>query len=300
MLASVVTGVDGSAESLSAAEWAAREAVRRDRPLRLVHARYRHPRQGPGEPATAAQRHPARRVLRQAADRLHAAFPGLALSEEQVEGPATAALVRAAERSEMLVLGSRGLSGFTGFLVGSVALGVVARATRPVVLVRAGEQAVDEHLPAGDASASTHIGYRDVVLGVDVRDPCDEVIEFAFEAARLRSARLTAVYAWQRPSPLALGNGDIGLVADPGRAEEWRGFLSAVLQPWHDKYPGVPVVESVPADNAANVLVRAASSASLLVVGRHRLQRPGGPHTGPVAHAAIHHAGCPVAVVPHA
>lgn len=60
--------------------------------------------------------------------------------------------------------------------MGSVALGVVARARRPVVLVRAGEEAADEHLPAEDGSASTRTGYRDVVLAVDVDGACDEVI----------------------------------------------------------------------------------------------------------------------------
>lgn len=130
MLRPVIAGVDGSAESLAAAEWAAREAVRRGRPLHLLHAWNWHPRQD-GEPATAAQRHLARRVLRQAEERIHRTCPGVTLDDEQVEGPATAALLRAAEQADVLVLGSRGLSGFTGFLVGSVALGVVARAPAP-------------------------------------------------------------------------------------------------------------------------------------------------------------------------
>ncbi len=299
MLPSVVTGIDGSAASLSAAEWAAREAVRRGRPLRLVHAWNWHPRQERGETADAAQRHLARRVLLQAEERLRGTCPGVRLSVEQVAGPATAALVNAAERAELLVLGSRGLSGFTGFLVGSVALGAVAKAPCPVVLVRAGEQAGDEQLPADDGSASTGTAYRDVVLGIDVRDPCDEVVEFAFEAARLRGARLRAVYAWQAPPRFGLGNGDIGLVGEPERAEEWLGFLSAMLQPWHDKYPDVEVVESVVADKASNTLVRAASSAALLVVGRHLTDRPAAQHTGPVTHAVLHHVSCPVAVVPH-
>ncbi len=299
MLAPVIAGVDGSAESLAAAEWAAREAVRRDRTLRLVHAWNWHPRQEAGEPANAALRHLARRALRQAEDRIRRTCPDAKLDDEQVEGPATAALLKAAGQADLLVLGSRGLSGFTGFLVGSVALGVVARATRPVVLVRAGEEAADEHFPEADGSPSTRTGYRDVVLGIDLGDPCDEVIEFAFEEARLRGARLHAVHAWQQPSPVGLGSGDIGLVPAPQRPGEWLGFLTAVLQVWRDKYPGVEVVETVTEGRAPSVLIRAASSASLLVVGRRAAERPAGPRTGPVTHAAVHHVGCPVAVVPH-
>jgi nucleotide-binding universal stress UspA family protein len=299
MLPPVIAGVDGSPESLAAAEWAAREAARRNRPLRLVHAWNWHPRQDVGEPATAAQRHLARRSLRQAEDRIRRTCPNVVLDDEQVEGPATAALLRAAEQTDLLVLGSRGLSGFTGFLVGSVALGVVARAAGPVVLVRAGEEAADEHLPAADGTASTRTGYRDVVLGLDLGDPCDEVIEFAFEEARLRRARLHVVHAWQQPSPIGLGPGEIGLIDGSERAGEWLGFLTAVLQVWCEKYADVEVVETVTEGRAQSALVRAASGASLLVVGRRTTERPTGPRTGPVTHAVIHHAGCPVAVVPH-
>ncbi|MEU6378781.1 universal stress protein [Streptomyces sp. NPDC046909] len=299
MLRPVIAGVDGSQESLAAAEWAAREAVRRERPLRLAHVRNWHPRQD-GEPPTAAQRHLAQRALRQAEDRIRRTCPNVVVDDVQVDGPATAALLSLSEQADVLVLGSRGLSGFTGFLVGSVALGVVARCERPVVLVRAEEEAADEHLPGRDGGASVRTGYRDVVLALDLNDPCDEVIEFAFEAARTRGARLRAVHAWQPPSPLTLGPGEIGLVEGPYRAEEWLGFMTAVLQVWRDKYPGVEVVETVTQSRPQSVLVRAASGASLLVVGRRITDRPAGPRTGPVAHAAIHHVGCPVAVVPHA
>ncbi|MFI6620200.1 universal stress protein [Streptomyces sp. NPDC050528] len=298
MLPPVIAGVDGSAESLAAADWAAREAARRDRPLRLTHVWNWHPRQDDGEPVTAAQRQQARCVLRQAKERVRTVAPNVRPYDEQVEGPATVALIKAAGESELLVLGSRGLSGVTGFLVGSVAQGVLARATRPVVLVRAGEEAADEHLPTPGGRPSILTGYRDVVLGVDLGDPCDAVIEFAFEAAWLRGARLRVVHAWQSP-PLGLGPGEIGLVSGAQRAEEWLGFLSAVLRIWRDKYPGVEVTETVSEGRAQSALLRAASGAGLLVVGRHLTDRPTGPRIGPVTHAAIHHVGCPVAVVPH-
>lgn len=301
MPAPVIAGVDGSTQSLAAAEWAAREAVRRKRPLRLVHVWSWHPRQD-GEPATAAQRHVARRALRQAEERIGRTCPKARFEEAQVEGPATAALLRAAEQADVLVLGSRGLSGFTGFLVGSVALGVVARAVRPVVLVRAAEEIGESGATAGTTArpvTSLHTAGRDVVLGLDLGDPCDEVIEFAFEAAWSRGVRLRAVHTWQSPAPFALGPGEIGLIEGPYRADEWREFMTAVLQTWHEKYPGVEVVETLTQGRAASPLIRAASGADLLVVGRRVPSGPALARTGPVAHAVIHHAGCPVAVVPH-
>lgn len=299
MLPPVVAGVDGSAQSLAAAQWAAREAARRGRALRLVHAWNWQPRSSEGEGEHAAQRYLARRVLRRAEDRVRAGCPEVRLTDEQTEGPATAALLRAAEQAELLVLGSRGLSGFTGFLVGSVALGVVAKATRPVVLVRAEEEAADERLPGADGGTSTRTGYRDVVLGLDLDDPCDEVIEFAFEAARLRRARLRVVHAWQTPSAISLGPGDIALVDERRQGEEWQGFMAAVLQTWRDKNPDTDVLETVAEGRASTALVRAASAASLLVVGHRLTDRPTLPRTGPVTHAAIQHVRCPVAVVPH-
>ena len=299
MISPVVAGVDGSPESLAAVAWAAREAERRDRPLHLVHAWAWHPRHEDREIANAAQRHLARRALRQAEERVRAECPRVRLTDEQIEGPATAALLKAAAQADLMVLGSRGLSGFTGFLVGSVALGVVARATRPVVLVRADEEAADEHLPTDDGEASADTGYGDVVLAIDLDEACDEVIEFAFEAARLRHARLRAVHAWHAAGPVGLGSGDIGLVQDSWQGEEWLGFLQAVLQVWRDKYPDVEVLATVVDDRPTTALVRASTGAGLLVVGHRLAERPVGPRTGPVTHAAIHHVGCPVAVVPH-
>ncbi|MFP3986209.1 universal stress protein [Streptomyces sp. E11-3] len=299
MMRPVAVGVDGSAESLAGVAWAAREALRRDLPLRLVHAWDWNPRPTSPMPASPAQRGLAQRILHDAGDSVRRAHPELRVTEDQIEAPAATALLETAERSELLVLGSRGLSGLTGFLVGSVALGVVAKAVRPVVLVRAGEQPSDEHLPADDGSPSLGTGYRDVVLGLDVGDPCDEVIEFAFEAARLRGARLRVVHAWHARSPLKAGPGEVGLVDDPRQREEWRGFVNAVLHLWRGKYAEVEVAETIVRGRATTALLRAASGASLLVVGRRMAERPVGPHTGPVTHAVIHHVDCPVAVVPH-
>ncbi|MDX2940524.1 universal stress protein [Streptomyces caniscabiei] len=81
--------MDGSAQSLAAAEWAAREAALRERALHPVHAWNRQPRSSEGEGEHAVQRYPCRRVLRQAEDRIRAGYPTVRLTCEQAEGPAT-------------------------------------------------------------------------------------------------------------------------------------------------------------------------------------------------------------------
>lgn len=86
---------------------------------------------------------------------------------------------------------------------------------------------------------------------------------------------------------------------EPQQSYEWLGFPRAVLQVWRDKCPDLEVLESVVEDKPTTALVRAATGAGLLVVGHRLAERPVGPRTGHVTHAAIHHDGCPVAVVPH-
>ncbi|MFM9555822.1 MULTISPECIES: universal stress protein [Streptomyces] len=78
--------MDGSAQSLAAAEWAAREAALRERALHPVHAWNRQPRSSEGEGEHAVQRYPCRRVLRQAEDRIRAGYPTVRLTCEQAEG----------------------------------------------------------------------------------------------------------------------------------------------------------------------------------------------------------------------
>ncbi|MGW6268418.1 universal stress protein [Streptomyces sp. NPDC055060] len=303
MLRSVIAGVNGSAESLAAAEWAAREAVRRGRPLRLVHAWGRSPHSTASVSARTDRRSEAGRLLRAAAARAEGACPGLKLLETQVEGQAVTALCRLAQDADLLVLGRSGRRGVAGHLVGSVGRGVIGRTRRPVVLVRAGEGAAEEGAgrPGVGERPSERGQGREVVLGIDLGDPCDEVIGFAFDAARSRGCGLRVVHGWRDASPLVLGPGEIGLMEDPRREEaEWSGFLTALLKVWRDTYPDVPVAESVEKGNVAPRLLCAARGAALLVVGHRLSGRPHmGPRTGSVTHVVTQHADCPVAVVPH-
>ncbi|WP_306322092.1 MULTISPECIES: universal stress protein [unclassified Streptomyces] len=295
MLRAVVVGVDESTESRAAAQWAGREATLRERPLRLVHAWSWSPHLASDVPAgvfeaSAAQRERARSTLGAAETRVRAAFPALSVTAEAVEGPASSALIRAGGQAEVLVLGSRGLGVIGGAVAGSVAQHVAAAATVPVVLVR-----------PGTSTEQPRTAPEDVVLGLDLADPCDEVIAFGFTAAALRGAPLRVVSAWRDPAFYTLGPGEVALAEGPQRAAEWQSFQQAVLESWRGKFPGVEVSPAVVEGRAARPLLDAAQGAGLVVVGRRIREAPAlGRHNGPVTHAVMHHAACPVAIVPHA
>ncbi len=300
MVRTVVAGLDGSRESRAAVEWAAREAKLRGLPLKIVHVWEPVPAPMAQAPLLGAEtrQHWTERVPREAAEGIRLRHPGVEVTTEQLTGGAADTLTKAAEDAELLVLGSRGLSGVGGFLVGSVGLSVVAHAERPVVLVRAGEQATDEHEPDPTGIPSAATPYRPVLLGLDAGSPDDTVIEFAFEAAARRETGLRAVFGWNLPPYYVYG-----LSADPllhdEIARQQAAALTEALRPWRQKYPNVEVTEEAPSGSPANRLVDAAREACLVVVGRRIRRSPLGPHTGPVTHAVLHHATAPVAVVAH-
>ncbi|WP_267882182.1 universal stress protein [Streptomyces katrae] len=73
--------------------------------------------------------------------------------------------------------------------------------------------------------------------------------------------------------------------------------LSHAVRPFRDKFPAVEVSEVSAPGRAVEHLVEAAYDARLVDVGRRSAAK--GSHVGSVAHALVHHASCPVAVVPH-
>ncbi|MEI5525629.1 universal stress protein [Streptomyces brasiliscabiei] len=281
----IAVGLDGSPESRAAADWAAREARMSFLPLRVVHADDLPPHgyvPFAGEPVAPPGADRSASLLRETVTRLAHRYPGLPIEAERLPGHPASALVAAAEGTELLALGSRGLGRAAGFLLGSVASAVVARAGRPVVLVRA--EATREYRT--DASGPGTTAYRDVVLGLDLADPDDTVIAFAFDAASRRATGLRVVHGRSR-RPL------------DGHATDAQGEPPALLAPWQDKYPGVDVTEEAVIGRPGAHLTDASLDASLVVVGRRIRPVRGAPHIGPVTYAVLRRSVAPVAVVPH-
>ncbi|MGW5419425.1 universal stress protein [Streptomyces sp. NPDC003943] len=283
----VTVGLDGSPESMAAAHWAAYEAERRKVTLRLMHA---WPMLAP-EPVRAApeidQNYWAKQLVHKAQAELQARHPGLLVVGNLVADDAQNALVKAASESELTVLGSRGLTSAESYFLGSVSMAVVARATRPVVLVR-----TKAHEP-GPSPAP-----RGVVVALKLHGPCDGLLAFAFEAAAARGVPLQVVHGRSLPlhahTPWGVDHEVTQEITEDARKQ-----LGEVLRPWRQKFPDVEPVDAVRLESPAEAVVRAAEGAELLVVGRREHRPALAPRLGPVAHAALHHARCPVAVVPH-
>ena len=286
----VTVGLDGSPESLAAAHWAADEADQRKLTLRLVHA---WPLLVPEPAHTSAeidQNYWAKRLMHNAKAEIQARHPGLTVVGNLIADDAQNALLQAASESEMLVLGSRGLTPMESYFLGDISMHVVAHAERPVVLVRAerreGRRAPESGTPHG------------VVVGLKLNAPCGDVLDYAFTTAAARGVPLRAVHGRSVPLHAYAPWGVDHTVTDEVR-QDAQEALSQALLPWREKFPHVVVANTVRLDSPARATVGASESADLLVVGRRKHHPPGAPRLGPVAQAAVHHARCPVAVIAH-
>ncbi|MGW0758468.1 universal stress protein [Streptomyces sp. NPDC002814] len=295
MTGPVVVGLDGSPGSVTAAWWAAREAVGRHLPVHLIHSWTTQPLNVPVAQEARSKQQYGRDVLHRTGAELLHRYGDLALTTELVRAPASQALLEHSETASMLVLGARGLGSVSSFLLGSISLHVLGLAQCPTVTVRADDAAVEAswgHPAAADRN--------EIVVGVQELAPAaDPLLEFTFTAAELRGASVRAVHALPLTTFAAHPRAVSAEHADSQYEAEQRERLAAVLAPWRAKFPDVSVVEQVATGPAAHVLLSAAVHGQLAVVGR----RPHPSHLawklGPVAHAALHHVPCPVAVVPH-
>lgn len=283
----VVVGVDGSASSLAAVDVAAREARLRDAGLRVVHAFLwpaTHVPLGawPLGPPEGGVRNMVEHLVAEAVERARAAEPEVDVSHVVVTGEPLTVLEAQSRAAELVVVGSRGMGGFVGLLVGSTAVHLVAHGRCPVLVVR--EQ------PSPDGP---------IVLGVDGSRAGEQAVDFAFAEAALRGAGLVALHAWttwnaplpppREPSmPYANPPGELA-------AEEER-LLSEALAGHRERYPDVTVKHEVVHGRTREALIEASRSAQLVVVGARGRDGFAGLLLGSVSQALLHHAHCPVVV----
>jgi nucleotide-binding universal stress UspA family protein len=136
----VVVGVDGSPGSVHALAWAGREARLRNVTLEVVAA-WTYPTPvllvpvAPDPPQVKTLRKEAREMIERALEKVADDVAGVDVERRVVEGDTSAALLDRAKGADLLVVGSRGLGGFRGLLLGSVSQQCVQHAASPVVVI---------------------------------------------------------------------------------------------------------------------------------------------------------------------
>ncbi|WP_024755139.1 universal stress protein [Streptomyces exfoliatus] len=283
-LGNVVVGVDGSPSARAAVLWAADEADRRGRPLHLVHAADTDRRAIFANAETIqAVREAGRDLLTETASAVRDLFPDLAVTKELGRQEAVAGLRAAAGHRGTIVVGNRGLGGFSALMLGSVGLGVAARAEVPVIVVRG-----DGDRPAsGSVTAAVH-GASD--LGW---------LLVAAAEADARKAALRLVSVWNvltHVGSVATMLDDLDEIARQ-RVHEIKSLADLA----REFYPTLTVSHHVETGTSTpGILVEASAHTDLLVMGREHRALGVGPSLGRVAHVLLHHAHCPVEIVPPA
>lgn len=286
-VAPIVIGYDGSPGSRSALEWAAAAADRVLAPLRIVEAFeiviITRPSPGKIVPLEAV-RTARQQGLDKVAAEIREQYPALTVETSLIGGAAAKTLVDAAQDARLVVLGSRGLGGWSGLLVGSVAVQVTTHADCPVVVIPHEKPA---H-PQPD---------RTVVIGVDGSKASAKAIDFAFDQAETLHARVVAVHAWTTPY-LTYADGASMLQFDEEKVrEEARLLVAESVAGAAADHPDVEWTTELAMGSAAQALVRRAESADLVVVGSRGRGGFSGLLLGSVGQSVLHHAHCPIAVV---
>lgn len=139
-MSTIVVGIDGSPGSLAALRWALAQARHRGSAVRAVSAWQLPYHQGfIGHLALESFHGPLAQAARHTIDAALADASidttGIDVTRVVEEGAAAKVLIDAAADAELLVVGSRGLGGFRGLLLGSVSQQCAQGAACPVVIV---------------------------------------------------------------------------------------------------------------------------------------------------------------------
>jgi nucleotide-binding universal stress UspA family protein len=274
----VLVGVDGSVSAQGALAWAAAEASLRQCPLRIVHA-FTWPMIGDpldltfdGYMSNGVQA-AAEWVLADAESHARTVAPDIKVTGELFVAGAVPTLLGQAQDAELVVVGSRGLGGVRGLLVGSVSAAVAAHAPCPVVVVH----------PHRDGTAYPARPTGRVVVGVDGSEASTAAIRFALQEAARRHIGVTAVHATM-----------------PTRQHPSLSAPADIVEQIRSLFPGADLHTKLVHSHPAQALIDESAGAELVVVGSRGRGGFAGMLLGSVSQAVLQHAGCPVAVVhPH-
>jgi len=281
----IVVGVDGSEHSRMALKWASDEAKRHGSALRIVHSQISDHENVPNwyEPGSSASS-PGQAVVDDAFGLVATRHPSVMAHAEVVEWPPSLVLTIASRSADLLVVGARGKGGFEELRLGSISDQCIQYAHCPVAVVH-----VDPDLTPLRAVQPR------IIVGIDGSLGSTRALRWALEEARIRSASVRAVYAWQYP-PI----GTFVLGPRQGFKTAAREIIDAATEYAQKWAPDVPteVVDCFEATVPA--LLDASEGAELLVTGSRGHGGFSDALLGSVAHQCARHAKCAVIIArPH-
>lgn len=289
----VLIGIDGSDAATEALRWAAAEAALRSLPLVIANVYSVGVIGYPAElPVTVfeALRKDSQQVLAEGADAARSDHPDLSITTVTRSGAVIPLLIEESRGKNLAVVGSRGLGGFTGLLLGSIGMGLAAHASCPVAVIR------------GDAPVPAVGNEAPIVVGVDGSHEADEALDAAFREAQLRHSPLQVVHCWQDPTTDLFTTDGHRPVSLPEFDEEaWSSYATKTLDQSlagvRISYPDVTVRAEVDWRRPTVALLERAKGAQLLVVGSRGRGAFKGLVMGSTSRVMIQHAPCPVLVV---
>lgn len=288
--ANVLVGIDGSMSAFDAVSWAAREAERRNVPVRLVHI------VDPSEAEVEFGPWTQLRILKylesksvdllaEAEQRVAAVGAEIAVETTCITGRPLPTLIALSREALLTVVGSSRAETPGGGHAGSVAVSLSAHGYGPVVVVR------------GLRNDSPEQQRPTIVVGVEGAEAGDTVTEWAFEEAALRGVDLRAVFSC----------GELpGSLTDPAAEPQWwleyqahqKQSLIERIARSGERHPEVVTHCEVTTGRPAWALMRWAHEAQLIVAGSRGRNEFVGSVLGSTSHTLIHHAPCPVMIVP--
>lgn len=287
----VVVGYDGSDESRTAVEWAARVAARRSTALLVVTATGTEDQHAVAElpDLTMVDERLAYRTAEAGAD-LARTFAQIQVDAVGLAGGAPAALTSLSSDAQLVVVGHRGTGKFRGTRVGSVAFAVCTHAKCPVVVVR-------------DTLGPFPGGERPSVVGVDGSPASDIALDQAAAWSDSSQSPLRIVVAWKRPlarpwsTDLPDEDGETHEDAGSRAARRASQIAERAVTRVHTMHPDVRTEHMIGEGRPAEVIVEAAEDASLIIVGARGRGDFASLLLGSVSREVIQHAHCPVYVV---
>jgi nucleotide-binding universal stress UspA family protein len=282
----IMIAVDGSAESDEAVRWAAREALLRGADVTMVHVIAPVVVTWPVGYLRSSyaewQEENAQQAIEQA-QKIFQAEVGIAklpsVKAQVLHDHVASGLVKASREAGMIVVGSRGLGGVGGPLLGSSSRALLHYARCPVAVVH-----TDVAPPADHTSP--------VLVGIDGSPASEAATALAFDEASRRHVDLVALHACS----------DVGIFPVVGM--DWHEYedqghelLAERLAGWQEQYPDVHIQRRVVCDRPARWLVDESEHSALVVLGSRGRGGFAGMLLGSVSTAVAEAAKCPVLVI---